>query len=59
MQKMLLLGKDGRAELGNVGMKHVQENYDFSKFKEKWVNLMLDIYESSKNYSNILFKEVA
>ena len=59
LEKMFLLGKEGRAELGEIGMKHVKENYDFSKFKEKWVNLMLDVYENKKAYSSILFKEVA
>jgi glycosyltransferase involved in cell wall biosynthesis len=59
LEKMYLLGHEGREELGQIGMNHVRENYDFEKFKQKWVQVMLNIYENKQNYSNILFKEVA
>ena len=32
---------------------------DFEKFRDKWVQHMLDVYENSEQYSNILFKEIA
>ena len=59
LEKMFLLGNEGREELGAIGSKHVQQNYDFEKFKKKWVDLMLKVYEERQSYSGIVFKEVA
>ena len=59
LTKMFALSKEEREEMGMLGFKHVQENYGFEKFKEKWVQTMLKVYENKQEYSNILFKEVA
>ena len=62
---MYALSAEDRHELGMKGAKHVQENYNFEKFGEKWVNLMLEIHaehgswETRKDYNGITFKEVA
>ena len=63
--KMYALSPEDRHELGLKGAKHVQKNYNFEQFGEKWVNLMLKIHEqhgsweTRKNHSGITFKEVA
>ena len=65
LDKMYALSAEDRHELGMKGAKHVQENYNFEKFGEKWVNLMLEIHaehgswETRKDYNGITFKEVA
>ena len=62
---MYCMSKEDRYELGMKGAKHVQQNYNFEKFGEKWVNLMLKIHEehgsweTRKGYNGITFKEVA
>ncbi len=46
-------------ELGKLGKQHVQDNYNFDMFNERWVNLMTNIhdkygsFETRKNYKNI------
>ena len=65
LDKMYCMSKEDRYELGMKGAKHVQQNYNFEKFGEKWVNLMLKIHEehgsweTRKGYNGITFKEVA
>jgi len=65
LDKMYALSTEERHELGAKGAKHVQQNYNFKQFGEKWVNLMLKIHEehgsweTRKGYSGITFKEVA
>ena len=61
----MALGKEGRRAMGEKGRQHVNENYNFNDFEEKWVNLMLKIHEKCgsweerKGYNTIKFKEVA
>lgn len=65
LDKMYALSPEERYELGMKGAKHVQKNYNFEQFGEKWVNLMLKIHEqhgsweTRKGYDGITFKEVA
>tara|TARA_X000001382_G_scaffold130675_1_gene126399 strand:+ start:4977 stop:6242 length:1266 start_codon:yes stop_codon:yes gene_type:complete len=65
LDKMYALSPEDRHELGMKGAKHVQENYNFEKFGEKWVNLMLKVHEdhgsweTRQGHSGITFKEVA
>lgn len=65
LDKMHALSPEDRHELGMKGAKHVQENYNFEKFGEKWVNLMLKVHEdhgsweTRKGHCGITFKEVA
>lgn len=65
LDKMYALSETERYDLGMKGAKHVQQNYNFEQFGEKWVNLMLKIHEkhgsweTRKGYSGITFKEVA
>ena len=65
LHKIYLAGPEGRKQLGADGKQHVEDNYNFQTFKEKWLNLMLDIHEkygswdTRKHYNGIRFLEVA
>ena len=64
LSNMYDLGIDGRLEMGLKGAQHVQTNYNFNDFGQKWVDLMLEVHESqgswdSRNHNTITFKEVA
>lgn len=51
-------------ELGKLGKQHVQKNYNFETFNERWVSLMTNIYENHgsfdtrKNYENIRVEQL-
>ena len=64
MDKIYLIDEESRRELGKQGHRHVRQNYSFDNFEKQWVKTMLDVHEEhgswpTKNYSSILFKEVA
>jgi len=65
LHKMYLSGPEERGRLGEIGRKHVMENYNFEKLKKRWVQIMLDIHEKNgswetrNGYSCIRFLEVA
>lgn len=65
LDKMYALSDEDRREMGAKGAKHVQNNYNFESFAERWVKLMLKIHEEEgswdtrKGYSSITFKEIA
>jgi len=65
LDKMYHGGEEFRKELGEQGRRHVLQNYNFSDFNERWINLMLSVHEqfgswdSREKYSSITFKEVA
>ena len=65
LDKMYVLSKEERYEMGMNGARHVEENYNFENFGKKWVNLMLEIHEehgsweTRKNYNGITFKEIS
>ena len=46
-----------RQAMGKRGADHVDKNYNFSNFQDRWVNLMLEVHEkygswdSRKNYN--------
>jgi hypothetical protein len=41
-----------RAELGAKGIQHVQKNYNFIDFENKWVQIMLDVHEKHGSWKN-------
>jgi len=63
--KMYSMGPAARKTLGLEGRQHVEKNYNFQSFQQKWVELMLSIHEQHgswdkrKNYNGIRFKEIA
>ena len=65
LSKIYNMTPEGRRTMGLKGREHVEKNYNFKDFGDKWVKLMLEIHEKQgswdtrKNYNGIRFKEVA
>jgi glycosyltransferase involved in cell wall biosynthesis len=53
-----------RAKLGKMGRKHVEKNYNFENFNEKWVKTIDEVieehgsWETRKNYKPYTFLEI-
>lgn len=41
-----------RQEMGLAGRNHVEKNYNFNNYKERWVQAMLDIHERMGSWSD-------
>jgi glycosyltransferase involved in cell wall biosynthesis len=65
LEKMMLMPEDQRLQMITKGREHVMKNYNFDDFNQRWVDIMLDVYEQEgswetrKSFSNIRFLEVA
>ena len=65
LYKIYSMTNEQRREIGMLGRKHVQKNYNFTTFCKVWVDTMTDVYnergswESRENYNGIHFSEVA
>ena len=65
LSKIYDVSVETRREMGMAGRKHVETNYNFEDFKQKWIDFMDSVieengsWETRKNYSGIRFKEVA
>ena len=65
MEKFYNLSAEKRAEMGALGRKHLEDNYSFEQFGERWDRLLTDVYnkygswEDRRNYSTWNFKEIA
>tara|TARA_Y100000593_G_C4299966_1_gene332805 strand:+ start:673 stop:1935 length:1263 start_codon:yes stop_codon:yes gene_type:complete len=63
--KMYNMSREERRKVGLAGQAHAHKNYNYEEFKNKWVELMLKIYEKHgswrerKNHKAWEFKEVA
>ena len=57
--------REQRKAIGKMGREHVDTNYSYKSFKEKWVNLMTSVHErygswdNRKLYKAWTFEEVA
>ena len=64
LTKMYFMSEEGRTEMGSKGRKHVQDNYNFEDFNERWINLVDGVvekygsWEDRKNYSGIRLTEI-
>ena len=45
-------GPEARLEMGKKGRAHVEKNYNFDDFKNKWVKLILDVHEKHGSWEN-------
>jgi len=51
-------GKEKRTELGAAGAHHIQNNYSFAQYGDRWEKIMLEVHnkcgswETRKNYKN-------
>ena len=65
LDKVYNMTVEDRLEWGQKGRAHVMKNFNFANFNKSWVDLMLDIHESSgrwetrTGYNGITFKEIA
>tara|TARA_R110000744_G_scaffold186598_1_gene305976 strand:+ start:98 stop:1363 length:1266 start_codon:yes stop_codon:yes gene_type:complete len=65
LEKIFVMSREERRELGIKGREHVMENYNFETFNKQWINIMTEIYEEEgswenrKKYNGIRFLEVA
>jgi len=65
LEKMYGMGEEKREALGALGMGHVQKNYNFKAFQERWIELIADImvrlgsWETRKGYKTWELREVA
>ena len=65
LEKMFVMTKEERKEIGQKGREHVMKNYNFETFNKQWVDIMTEIYEQEgswetrTNYNGIRFLEVA
>ena len=65
LSKIYNMTPEGRRAMGLKGREHVEKNYNFKDFGDRWVKLMLEIHEKQgswdtrKHYNGIRFKEVA
>ena len=63
LRKMYNMSKEERDQIGELGIKHIQKNYDYKHFEEKWLNLIKDIenrlgsWENRKGYKSWELKE--
>ena len=64
MMQIYKMSPEERAELGRKGRAHVDNNYNFEKYNERWVKVVDEIVEKNgswaerKNHVNWHFKEV-
>lgn len=64
LTKIMEMSEEDRKALGEAGREHVQKNYNFKDFCDKWPTLLEDIHnrygswESRKNHSTWTFEEV-
>ena len=65
LSKIYDVSAETRRDMGVKGRKHVESNYNFEDFKQKWIDFVDSVieengsWETRKNYSGIRFKEVA
>lgn len=58
MLKMYNMSPDDREELGRLGMEHIDKNYNFENMRNKWVEIMENVYKENgswdtrKNHKN-------
>ena len=58
------MSEEERAELGKMGRAHIDKNYNFNDFCDKWVKLMDQVteqygsWETRKIYKPYGFKEI-
>ena len=52
LRKMYNMSKEEREKLGELGMEHVQKNYNFEKFRNSWIDLMDHIHNKYGSWEN-------
>lgn len=52
LDKLYNMSPEERTELGLAGRKHVEQNYNFKQFKERWVSAMLEVHEKMGSWDD-------
>lgn len=52
LEKIHNMTRSERKELGSKGRKHVENNYNFSKFCEKWDTILTEVHEKHGSWEN-------
>ena len=52
LKKLYEMGPEKREKLGELGMKHIEKNYNFQKTLEKWDALLKDVHERHGSWEN-------
>jgi glycosyltransferase involved in cell wall biosynthesis len=50
--KMYEMDEKGRKNLGALGRKHVEKNYNFDNFNKSWLKLMLSVHKKYGSWKN-------
>lgn len=50
LSKIYHMSKQERETLGEKGLAHVQENYNFQTFCQQWVDFMIEVHEKNGSY---------
>lgn len=64
MIKMFEMSQSDRNELGKLAKQHVEKNYNFEKYQNRWVEIMLELHEkhgswqTRKNYNSWEMAEI-
>lgn len=64
MIKMFEMTPEQRKELGRLGQEHIQKNYNFGRYKQRWVEIADEVVErygswdSRKNYNSWELREL-
>jgi len=64
MRTFYNMSKEEQEKLGTLGIKHVQKNYNYSKFQKQWLDLIEDIterlgsWDTRKGYKAWELKEI-
>jgi len=51
-EKMYNMSKEERENLGKLGRQHVENNYNFKKYEDGWVEIMDNIHEKHGSWTN-------
>jgi glycosyltransferase involved in cell wall biosynthesis len=52
LKKLYEMGPEKREKLGELGMKHIEKNYNFQKTLERWDTLLKDVHERHGSWEN-------
>ena len=65
LSNMYDMGHEERRKLGQLGRKHVEENFNMENYKARWVEYMIKVHEKEgswntrREYNTAVLKEIA
>jgi glycosyltransferase involved in cell wall biosynthesis len=52
LKKMYNMPKEDREKMGEMGMEHVNKNYNFVEFENKWIEVLEHVHEKYGSWNN-------